>query len=64
MKSQEFSPRESLERAFKRWWVIVLMTVVGGLVGWAFHFVNPPVYEASSTVTATMDFQKRELTQY
>jgi uncharacterized protein involved in exopolysaccharide biosynthesis len=64
MKSQEFSPRESLERAFRRWWVIVMMTVLGGLVGWAFHFFIPPVYEATSFVTADMDFQTRELTQY
>lgn len=64
MKNQEFSPRETLERAFKRWWVIVLMTVLGGLVGWTFHFFNPPVYEATSFVTANMDFQQRALTQY
>jgi len=64
MKNQEFSPRESLERAFSRWWVIVLMTVLGGLVGWAFHFITPPVYEATSSLTANMDFQQRQLTQY
>jgi len=64
MKNQEFSPRESLEHAFRRWWVIVLMTILGGLIGWAFHFFNPPTYEATSFITANMDFQKRQLTQY
>lgn len=64
MRNQEFSPREALERAFSRWWVIVLVTVLGGMVGWAFHFFNPPMYEATSSMTETMDFTKRPLTQY
>jgi uncharacterized protein involved in exopolysaccharide biosynthesis len=63
MKNLEFSPRESLEQTFKRWWVIVLITVLGGIAGWAFHFFNPPVYEATAVITANMDFQQRALTQ-
>lgn len=64
MNNQEFSPREALEHAFGRWWVIVLLTVLGGIAGWIFHFFIPPVYEATSIVTVNMDFQKRHLTQY
>jgi len=64
MNNQEFSPREALERAFRRWWVVVLMTFLGGVAGWAFHFFNPPVYEATSFMTANMDFTKHQLTQY
>jgi len=64
MNNQEFSPREALERAFKLWWIIVLITVFGGISGWAFHFINPPMYEATSFITVNMDFQKRQLTQY
>ena len=64
MTSQEFSPRESLERILARWWVIVLITVLGGIVGWTFHFLQPPIYEASAVITINMDFTKRELTQY
>jgi len=62
--NQEFSPRESLESAFKHWWVIVLVTVLGGMAGWAFHFSHPPLYEATAVVTANMDYQKRQLSQY
>ena len=43
--------------------LIVLLTVVGGLVGWAFHFFRPPVYEATAFLTVNMDFQKVNLTQ-
>jgi len=63
MTNLEFSPREALESAFKRWWVIVLLTALGGITGWVFHFFLPPVYEATAVITANMDFQQRELTQ-
>jgi uncharacterized protein involved in exopolysaccharide biosynthesis len=63
MKDQEFIPRASLERAFKHWWIMVLLTVLGGLVGLAIHFLRPPVYEASAVLTVSMDFQKVKLTQ-
>ena len=64
MKNQEFLPRESLERALEHWWVIVLLTVLGGIGGWAFHFFHPPLYEATAVVTVNMDYQKRQLSQY
>jgi len=63
MENREFSPRESLEGVFRRWWIIVLMTVLGGIAGWAMHFFRPPLYEATAVMTGTMDFQKRALTQ-
>jgi LPS O-antigen subunit length determinant protein (WzzB/FepE family) len=63
MNNQEFSPRESLEYAFKFWWVIVLLTAMGGIVGWAIHFFLPPLYEATAVITVNMDFQKVKLTQ-
>jgi uncharacterized protein involved in exopolysaccharide biosynthesis len=64
MKNQEFSPREILEHTTANWWVIVLITVLGGIIGWTFHFFAPPVYESTAAITIDMDFTKRELTQY
>jgi uncharacterized protein involved in exopolysaccharide biosynthesis len=63
MKDQEFYPRKSLERAFQYWWVIVALTVLGGIAGWAIHFLRPPIYEATAVITVNMDFQKGKLTQ-
>lgn len=63
MENQEFSPRQSIERALMRWWIIVLATVLGGIAGWIFHLFQPPVYEATATITVTMEFNKWELTQ-
>jgi uncharacterized protein involved in exopolysaccharide biosynthesis len=64
MKDQEFTPRASLERAFQGWWLIVILTTLGGIAGWAFHYLRPPLYEATAVMTITMDFQKVKLTQY
>lgn len=63
MNDQEFYPRKSLELAFQRWWVIVVLTTLGGIAGWAVHFIRPPLYESTSTITVSMDFQNRKLTQ-
>ena len=61
---QEFSPLEAVERLFSRWWIIVLLTVLGGLGGWTYHHFRSPVYEAKAELVISMDFSKRELTQY
>jgi LPS O-antigen subunit length determinant protein (WzzB/FepE family) len=67
MSDQEFSVRELLDHAIDKWWVVVLIAVMGGVIGWASHFLLPPVYESTATITMTMDFFKLsqwEPTQY
>jgi hypothetical protein len=63
MNNQEFSLFNSVERVLTRWWIMVALMVVGGLVGLGFHLLFPPVYEAKAVITINMNFQKRELTQ-
>jgi hypothetical protein len=63
MKDQEFYLLASLERAFQRWWVIVLLTSLGGLAGWAFHLLRPPLYESTAYITVSMNFQNGKITQ-
>jgi len=64
MKNQEFSLYESVERALARWWMMVILMIIGGSAGWIFHLFYPPVYEAKAVITINMDFEKRQLTQY
>jgi hypothetical protein len=64
MKNQEFSLYESAERALSRWWLMVLLMIIGGIAGWLFHLFYPPVYEAEAAITINMDFEQRQLTQY
>ena len=64
MKNQEFSLYDSVERVLTRWWMMVILMIIGGLAGWVLHLFNPPIYEASAVITINMDFDERQLTQY
>lgn len=64
MADTEFIPFISMKRILWRWWVVVVMAVLGGILGWVFHFFHPPVFEATTVLAASMDFTGRELTQY
>jgi capsular polysaccharide biosynthesis protein len=64
MADPEFSPSEAMASIFSRWWLVVIMAVVGGVVGFGFHYMLPPLYQATASVTITMDFTQRELSQY
>lgn len=61
----DYSPKDSLDNALRYWWVIILMTILGGLVGWFVHQLRPPLYEAKATFFISIDFsQTGELTQF
>jgi uncharacterized protein involved in exopolysaccharide biosynthesis len=64
MADLEFTPHETMNHIFSHWWIVAVMAILGGLLGWAIHFLQPPVYEATAVLTVTMDFTQRELTQY
>ena len=64
MNHREFSPRETMERVLAGWWIVLILTILGGVAGWLFHFFQPPVYEATAGITINLFFDKRELTQY
>lgn len=46
----------------RKWWIIVVFTVAGGLVGVVFHYLQPPVYEAKTRLLVNMDVMKYQLT--
>lgn len=64
MPESEFTPFETLQRILSRWWLVVILAVLGGLLGWTFQLFHAPVYEATADLTVAMDFTKHELTQY
>jgi hypothetical protein len=64
MADSEFVPLNSIRRIFLHWWMIAVLAILGGIIGWAIHFLQPSVYEATATITVTMDFTQIELTQY
>ncbi len=56
MTNEAFSPRETLDRALRTWWLVALMMVLGAGVGWGVHRMQPPVYEAKAAISVSIDF--------
>lgn len=58
--TDDFSPLDSFQHAARRWWLVVLITLCGGLLGWGFHRLRPPVYETKAVFTVGLDFSQFE----
>lgn len=51
----DFSPLELLDKWIKQWWLLVILTVFGGLVGGAIHFYQPALYTAEASLSTSLD---------
>jgi hypothetical protein len=63
----EFIPILHFYRIVRLWWVVVLTMLLGSLMGYIVHRINPPVYEATASIFVGIDFDKVDgspLTQY
>jgi uncharacterized protein involved in exopolysaccharide biosynthesis len=54
---KEFSPLDEFSHLFRTWWLIALFMLLGGLAAYLFHITNPPLYEATATIMATIDLE-------
>lgn len=52
----EISPFRSVQLILTRWWVLLVLGILGGLAGWVFHQMRPPIYEASAVMAFNLDF--------
>ena len=59
MTKNEISPFEALEKALRFWWLIAVLGIAGGLLGWLFNLLQPPIYEAG--VMYTIGLNEKEL---
>lgn len=55
MTSNEISPYEYFNRVMGLWWIVLIATILGGALGFVFHSLHPPVYEATATFFVTID---------
>lgn len=55
MSPNEFSPYEYFSRVLSYWWFVLLLTILGGILGFVFFHLHPPVYEATATFFVTLD---------
>lgn len=51
-----FDPVDTFNNLIQCWWVIVLIAVIGGLLGFGFSMIQKPLYQAESTIHASIDF--------
>lgn len=54
---KEYSPLDEFFHLFRSWWLIAICMLLGGLAAYLFHKSNPPLYEATTTMMATIDLQ-------
>jgi hypothetical protein len=61
----DFAPLELLQAALNKWWLVSLLTLLGGLVGWVIYLFQPPIYEARASILVSVDFSNTGmLTQF
>ena len=58
MNSNEFSPYEYFIRVIDFWWIVALATILGGVFGYIFYHLHPPIYEATATYNVTIDLNR------
>lgn len=54
---KEFSPLDEFSRLFRYWWLMAASLVLGASAAYIFHHANPPLYEATTTIMATIDLE-------
>ncbi len=55
---QEFAPLQHFNRILHLWWVMLVAALIGGLVGFIFSRLHPPLYQASATFSVNIDLDK------
>lgn len=59
--TQDFSPIDIIFRAFRTWWLVVILTLVGALVGFWISRAQPPVYEARIAIQFSINYAQTGL---
>jgi capsular polysaccharide biosynthesis protein len=54
----DFSPLEAFDLARRRWWLIAVFVLAGGLLGFVFSRLHPPRYDAQALLVINIDYQQ------
>jgi hypothetical protein len=55
---KEFVPLDAFIRAMRLWWLVALLGILGGVSGFVFHRLRPPLYESQAVYHASLDFNQ------
>lgn len=55
--------RKYIAAIFRGWWLIILITVVSGIIGFEISKRQPPVYEATTTIMVGQSIRSADLTK-
>ena len=58
MGSEELEFLTVYTRFIRHWRLLAAAAVVGGLLGWFFSLIQPPVYEAKTSIEVSIDFSQ------
>lgn len=50
------APLDELSLTLRWGWLIVVLTVLGGMLGWGVHVLQPPLYEARAVFGTSIDY--------
>ena len=53
-----FIPFDLFKQMILRWWLLVLMMIIGGLLGLFFHGFSSAIYEAHARFMVTIDYTR------
>ena len=59
MGMNDSSPLDDIEMILSRWWLLTILTIMGGLVGWLISLARPPVYEARASMVVYVEYIQR-----
>jgi hypothetical protein len=54
---------DALQRALRGWWIVSLCMVCGGLLGWGYTRLRPPMYEAQAVFHVDVDVDQYLINQ-
>lgn len=52
----DFVPSELMRKTIKKWWVFIVLMVLGGLAGMLATRIHKPVYQSQAVITTAVDY--------
>lgn len=55
---EDFVLRSFFLRTLRTWWLVVVMMLLGGLIGFLIHLNQPPIYESQASISFSFDLAR------